>query len=204
MQFSVTKHISPQKKHPFKAVINMLILAIAIPVILIAAMSLSLYFLFTWFKSFFIKEGVTGSGEETYHLEINMVSNEFLQMTMIEDELDVELTKLNEAWQNTVYNEETCLYRARTVPLVSGLDGSVCCFYSREYKDGILLQMLPQVITDDNLLNSQLIFLSYLDLKLTLVEQLGAYFLFNDEKNANLIQGFNKREKIEIGIKAIE
>ncbi len=181
-----------------------MILAIAIPVILIASISLSLYFLFTCFKSFFIKEEVTESGEETYHLEINLVKNEFIQMTMIEDELDVELTKLNEAWQNTVYNEETCLYRARTVPLVPGLNGSVCCFYSREYKGGVLLQILPQVITDYDRLNSQLIFLSYHDLKMTLVEQLGAYFLFNDEKDADLIKGFNKREKIEISLTAVE
>ncbi len=199
MHFSVQKEILQKKQSPGKGLIDVLILIIAIPVIIIAGISLSLYFFFLWLKNNIFKEAIKLSAEDNYHLELDLIHNEHLHITLIEDEFDAELTQLNEAWQQKVYNEETCLYRTRTIPVIPALEGGITCFYLKEQYDGLFLQLLPT--SKDNAiqtLNTQLVFINYERLDLTFIDETGPFFLYNDDKNAQQIKGFNKKEQLTI------
>ena len=136
MPYTVTKHITFKKQQPFRALVNVFIVVIAIPVVVIAWLCLLLYFAFLWVKNL----GSTSEPPtEPYHHELTLLANEQVTITMTEDELDTELTQLNEEWMAEVYNEETYLYRAATVPLIAALHGKVCCFYLKEMPDGAIL-----------------------------------------------------------------
>jgi hypothetical protein len=198
MQFSVKKNITPKKKQSYKRLIDLLILVIAIPVLIIAGISLSLYFVFTWLRDLLVNKNGAGLPEETYHLRLDLVQNEQVHLVLVEDELDTELTMLNEAWHEQVYNEETCLYRLKTAPLIPALEGSICCFYFKEAYNGILLQLVPNTSDDASGLLTRLVFLNYKDLQVSLVDETGPFFLFNDENDRCLIHGFNKKEKISL------
>lgn len=197
MYFSVRKNIIQKKQSSFKDSINLFILLLAIPVIIIAGISVSIYFSFLWLKDKIIKEKIPEPAQDHYHFEIDLIHNEHLHITLIEDELDIELTQLNEAWQEEVYNDETFLYRAHTVPLIPALNGSICCFYCKEIFDGLLLQILP-VDKNTGGLNTQLVFINYKNFEIKVIDATGAFFLYNDDKNARIIRGLNKKEKITI------
>jgi hypothetical protein len=199
MHFSVQKKIIQKKQSPLKGLVNVLILTIAIPVIIIAGISLSLYFLFLWLKNKIFKEKIIESAEDNYYLELDLIYNEHVHIILIEDEFDIELTQLNNAWQENVYNEETCLYRTRTIPLIPALEGGITCFYFKEQYNGLFLQVLP--IRKNNkmqTLHTQLIFIDYEKLDLTLIDETGPFFLYNDDKNVQQIKGFNKEEELTL------
>ena len=203
MYFSVKKNIIQKKQSSFKGSINLFILVLAIPVIIVAGISVSIYFSFLWLKHKIIKEKIPELAEDHYHFEIDLIHNEHLHITLIEDELDIELTQLNEAWQEKVYHDETFLYRAHTVPLIPALDGGICCFYYKDIFDGLLLQILP-VDKNTEVLNTQLVFINYKNFEIKLIDTTGPFFLYNDDKNVRIIRGFNKKEKISIELMPVE
>lgn len=199
MHFSVQKNIVQKKQSPVKGVVNVLILIIAIPVIIIAGLGLSVHFLVLWLKNKIFKEKIIESAEDNYYLEIDLIHNGHVHITLIEDEFDIELTQLNEAWQENVYNEETCLYRTRTIPLIPALEGGITCFYFKEQYNGLFLQVLP--ISKNNemqTLHTQLVFIDYENFDFTLIDETGPFFLYNDDKNAQLIKGFNREEQLTL------
>lgn len=199
--YYIKKHITLKKKNPFEAVINFFILLVAIPVVAIAVVSLLFYFLFMWIVTTLTKNKTVKSQEERYHYEIELLSNEYIRIILEEDELDANLSYLNECWMENVYNRETCLYRARTVPYIEQLEGKIICFYLKAEPEGAILQVLiNDADSNRDLLDTQLIFLDYNTLQITVIDKLGAYYLYNNTKNVNLILGFNKKEKIRIEI----
>ncbi len=197
MHFSVQKEITRKKQSPFKGLIDVLILIIAIPVIIIAGISLSLYSFLLWIKNSIFKEAINLSADDHYHLELDLVHNEHVHIILIEDEFDIELTQLNEAWQQEVYNEETCLYRTQTIPVIPELEGGITCFYFKEQYNGLILQVLPMSKNNDGqTLNTQLVFINYESLDLTWIDETGPFFLYNDDKNVQQVKGFNKKEQL--------
>jgi len=196
MPYIITKHITVRKKNPFRIVIDILLLIVAVPVVLIAFISLCLVFIFNWLRSIVLSKKPVANEDELYHLKLELIKNPFVRITLTEDELDTELNALNQEWAERVYNKETCLYRAETVPLIPGLDRMICCFYCKEQPDGIILQVLKIPAETPGGLDTQLLFLQYQDLKILVLDDIGPYFLYNDEKNNNLIKGFNEKETI--------
>lgn len=198
MPYIISKHITVRKKNPFRIVIDILLLIIAVPVVIIAFVSLCLVFIFNWFRSIVVSKKQVANDEELYYLELELIKNPYVQITLTEDELDTELNALNQEWAERVYNKETCLYRAVTVPIIPGLDGMICCFYCKEQPDGIILQVLKIPAEKYGGLDTQLLFLQYPDLKISILDDIGPYFLYNDKKNKHVIKGFNEKEKIAI------
>jgi uncharacterized protein YpmB len=196
MHFLVHKNIIQKNPSRFKNLVNIFILLIAIPVIIIAAISLSLYFLFLWCKAVFLKKEDAQSPDSNYHLDLDLIHNKSIRITLTEDEADIELTELNEAWQEQVYNEETCLYRFRSIPVIPALEDGICCFYYKEQDDGLILQVLPGDSLNRKLLNTSLIFVDYECFVTRLIDEAGPFFLYNDVKNPQVIRGFNKKADI--------
>lgn len=201
MGFSIRKNITLKKQSPLRGLFNIIILMVAIPVVLIAIISLSIYFLFLWLKGLLRKEKNVTLATENYHFEQDLISNEYVRIIMVEDEFDVELTRLNEAWMEKVNPQETCLYRVRTIPVISALEGGICCFYCKEQNGGVLLQVLTNHAADNNApLSSELLFLDYQNLNIKRIDETGVFFLYNDDKNAQLIRGFNRKENMRLEI----
>lgn len=199
MPYNIIKHITQKKRNPFLVVVNTLLLIFAVPVVIIALISLIIFFIFMWLKTIFGTEKPSGNIDESYHLELELVDNEYVKIILIEDEQDLELTALNSEWTEKVYNKETCLYRAKTVPYIQGLDGRVCCFYVREQSNGVILQVIKTVADKPiEVLDTQLLFLQFPRLETFVIDEVGPYFLYNDKKDSNLIKGFNERETIII------
>lgn len=198
MPYTLTQHITPKKQQPFRALLNVVIVVIAIPVVVIAWMCLLLYFAFLWVKNL----GSTSEPDnEPYHQELALLANEQLTITMTEDELDTELTQLNEDWMANVYNEETCLYRVTTVPQIAALHGKICCFYLKEMPDGVILQVLQSVVMN-KLPDTQLVFLHYQTLQVTVLAETPPFYLYNEKDNPAIIKGFNQKQNIVIEIKS--
>ncbi|HZG24098.1 MAG TPA: hypothetical protein VEZ17_05930 [Chitinophagaceae bacterium] len=196
--YTITTHITPKKKNPLTGIWNAVILVIAIPVVMIAIISLLVYFSLQWLWNLARKKAPDIS-DQTYHLELPLIENEFVSITMIEDELDTELTTLNDAWTQSVYNQETGLYRAKTNPVIPEIDNKIMAFYLKERPGGAMLQVLKTSFPPgESSLETELIFLSYADLRVSRIGRTGAFYLFNDKKNAELILGINKKEKIRI------
>ena len=201
MRFSVHKNITLKKQSPFRGLVNIFILMVAIPVVLIAVISLSMYYLFLRLRDFILKEKKIEQASENYHFERDLINNDYVRIIMVEDELDMELTRLNEAWMEKVNPEETCLYRVRTIPVVPTLEGTICCYYCNEQNGGVLLQALGSNSTENMAaLSSDLLFLNYQNLDVTRIDETGAFFLYNDHKNPQLIRGFNRKENISLEI----
>lgn len=198
MPYIISKHITVRKKNPFRIVTDILLLIIAVPVVIIAFISLCLVFIFNWFRSIVVSKKQVANDDELYYLELELIKNPYVQITLTEDELDTELTALNQEWAQSVYNKETCLYRAVTVPIIPGLDGIICCFYCKEQPDGIILQILKIPAEKHGGLDTQLLFLQYPDLKISVLDDIGPYFLYNDKKNNTVIKGFNEKQYIAI------
>jgi hypothetical protein len=131
-------------------------------------------------------------------LELELLSNPYVRITLTEDERDIELAALNQQWAERIYSKETCLYRAGTVPQITGVDGMICCFYAKEQTGGIILQVLKKLSETPDSLDTQLIFVHYPDLKISVLDETGPYFLYNDEKDNHVIKGFNDKEKVVI------
>lgn len=198
MPYTLIKHITPKKQQPLRAVLNVLIVAIAIPVVVIAWLCLLLYFAFLWVKNL---GRPSEPDNEPYHQELTLLANEQVTITMTEDELDTELTQLNEDWMAEVYNEETCLYRVATVPYIAALHGKICCFYLKEMPDGVILQVLQPFVMN-KLPDTQLIFLHYKTLQITVLDETAPFYLYNESDNPQLIKGFNQKQNIRIEIKS--
>lgn len=198
MSYIIRKNITLKKENPFRIVIDILLLIIAVPVVIIAGISLCLVFIFTWLRSIMVSKKPVANDDELYYLELELIKNHYVQITLTENELDWELTALNQQWAEHVYNKETCLYRAGTIPLVPGLDGMICCFYCKEQPDGVILQVLKTPAETPGGLDTQLLFLQYPDLKTSVLDDIGPYFLYNDKRNIHIIKGFNEKEKMVI------
>ncbi len=198
MSYIISKHITVKKKNHFRIVIDILLLIIAVPVVMIAFISLCLVFVFNWLKSFAVGKKPVANEDDFYHLELALIKNSYIQITLTEDELDNELTALNQEWSEQVYNKETCLYRATTVPVIPGLDGMICCFYCKEQPDGVILQVLKVSSETPGGIDTQMLFLKYADLSISILDNIGPFFLYNDEKNNQVIKGFNEKENLII------
>lgn len=168
---------------------------------MLAVISLSVYYVFLWLKGFVVKAEKLNLPEEHYHFETDLIHNEYIQIIMIEDEHDKELTKLNEFWMENVYTKETCLYRAKSVPVIPSIDGAICCFYCKEQKGGVILQLLPYDFSGNTQSKqTKLVYLDYKTLHTTFVAEAGPFFLYNDAENIDLIKGFNKKEEVSMKI----
>lgn len=198
MPYIIRKHITVKKKNPFRIVTDILLLIIAVPVVIIAGISLCLVLIFTRLRSMMASKKPAADNNDLYYLELELTRNPHVQITLTDDERDTELAALNQEWAERIYSKETCLYRAGTVPQIPGVDGMICCFYCKEQPNGIILQVLkkPSEMPDD--LDTQLMFIHYPDLKISILDNIGPYFLYNDEKNNHVIRGFNEKEKIVI------
>lgn len=197
MHYKITKHISIKKKIPGARIYTFLIGLLAIPVIIIAFVSLVIYNVLIWTKQLFLKKK-TPPLTESYFLELPLLDNEFIKITAVEDEADKELTSLNEAWEATAYHHQTYLYRVRTNPFVPALNGKIAGFYLKEQPGGAILQLLPGKKSGVEPLASQLIYLQYGTLDITFIDEIGLFHLYNDELHSDLISGFNNDEEIKI------
>lgn len=177
--------------------LNVLIILLAVPVTIIASVCILVYFVFLWTRSLWITESETA--DEPYHLELELIKNDHLKLSLVEDEYDAVLFSLNEEWNREVYREQTCLYRVKAIPAIPALENQVCCFYCKEQLEGTIIQLLDN--TAHSLygqLNTTLILIQYPGLEVTYIDDAGPFFLYNDEKDPGLIRGFNEKEKIEI------
>ena len=203
MRFSIEKNITLKKESPLKEVVTFLIYIVGIPVIIIAGVSISIYLFFLWLKNKISRQDDITFTDEHYHLEFDLVNNNYIRLILIEDELDNELTELNETWDDEVYtNDESYLYRVRSIPSIPLLDGGICCFYYKEMHDGLILQVF---IDDEKIaLNPILIFLDYKNFEVTQIDKTGPFILKNDDKNAMSILGFSKKEKLRIELSRLD
>jgi hypothetical protein len=200
MPYIINKTILRKKKNHLRVLVDVAIVVVAIPVVIIASISLLLYFLFLRLKSLFFREKEGTNNVDTYQYRTVLLENDLVRIVLNEDEMDAELTNLNQLWAEEVYNKETYLYRAETSPVIPELHGSICCFYLNEHPDGALLQLMPEPKRADGKLNTRLVFLRFSDLQVFNIDEVGAYFLYNDQKNSRLIRGFNEKESISMEI----
>lgn len=199
MPHIISKTIQPKKKDPLRVAVDIIIIVLAIPVVIIASCSLLLYFLFMKIKVLLFHQRESPNDAETYHYETMLLDNGFVNIMLSEDEMDTELTSLNHLWAEQVYNKETYLYRAKTNPLIAALENKICCFYLDERPEGALLQVMAPAGNDvHGLLHTRLVYLRYSDLQTFVVDEVGPYFLYNDNKNNQLIRGFSEKEAISI------
>ncbi len=179
--------------------INVLILVLAVPVVLIATLSLGLYLGGLWIKSLFIP--VKETPVEFYFQQLELFHNEYITINLIEDELDAELMQLNENWKEVVNEEDSSLFRVRCKPAVEGLHDSICCFYCKQEKAGLILQRVSAQSTNNARPDTELIFLDFYTLQISIIGNAGPYHLFSDEKDSGVIRGFNNEEKITISLR---
>ena len=198
MHYNITKKITAKRESSYLVLLSYLILLIAIPVIVIALLSnlvIAIFsFIYIKIKGLIRKESLAAP-VAPYYLEYVLLDNQYIKIIAVEDEADTELTALNEAWSEEVYQAETYLYRAKTSPLIPALENSIICFFAKEQPGGALLQIADK---SQNTFPSstQLVFLQYNTLQIVPIEPLGSFYLYNDEKNNNLIRGFNTGEKL--------
>ena len=202
MHYRVTKQITEKKRVPGAAVYTFLIGLVAVPVIIVAFLSLMVYNLLMWLKQLFAGKK-NGLPVDPYFVELNLLNNEHIKITAVEDETDKELAGLNELWEAAAYHEQTYLYRARTTPFLPDIDGKIVCFYLRDEPGGAILQL---VSTDQNgqLLTTQLICLQYSNLTIIPVDEAGLFHLYNDERDQGLIRGFNNEKEVQIRFEKID
>lgn len=200
MSFVIKKYITPRKQSIWRKPINVLLIIVAVPVTVIAGISLIIYYSLYRIAGLFLKPASNTAMPERYHLELELLHNQHVHISMVEDEADAELVHLNEQWADEVHSQETSLFRAKTNPRLPSLEGRICCYYLKELPQGAVLQVL-----DDNssgeypaTLHTQLVYLNYEDLSLNIIDETGPYYLYNEEKNQAVIKGFNAKNYIEI------
>ena len=202
MHYSVTKQITKKTKIPGAGVYAFLIGLFAIPVIFIAFLSMMVYAFLLWLKQLFVKKPAP-LADDPYFIELNLLSNEHIKITVVEDEADKELTGLNELWEAIAYHDQTYLYRARTTPLLPGIDGKIVCFYLKERSGGAIMQLVS-ADQSGQLSTTQLIYLQYNNITITPVDEAGLFHLYNDDSDQELIRGFNNEQEIRIYLEKID
>ncbi len=197
MQFTVTKEIRVNKPTPLRGIIIVLILLMAVPVLVIAFLSLLLYMAGNWIVTSFAGER-SSSALEPYFLERPFLENEHVKITVVEDERDEELTELNAEWNRDVYeDDDNYLFRARTTPLIPEIDDKVIGFFVKQYEEGAVLQLLSQKKdTASGIATTELVYLRYNDLQLSPIIEAGGYCLYNDEKDPAIIRGISNASGI--------
>lgn len=203
MHYKLTKQISAKKKIPGAPIYTFLIGLFVIPVIVIAFASLFVYNILLWIKQLFLKKK-TPSLAEPYFLELDLLTSEYIKITVVEDEADAELNSLNEWWTGRAYHDQTYLYRAKTKPFLSAIDGRIIGFYLKEQPGGVILQLLPEKEPGIEPSATQLIYLQYSDLRIIPIDEIGLFHLYNDEVDPDLIRGFNDEEEIKIYLNRME
>lgn len=200
MHYNITKKITTKREAPYYRFITCLIILIAIPVIAVALMSFLIMgifgFVFEHLKSVFAKRQ-TPPPAPPFYLEYVLLNNQYIKIIAVEDETDTELAALNEVWAEEVYQAETYLYHAKTSPLIPALEGNIICFFLKEQPGGALLQILDQT-QNNSLPSTQLVFLRYETLQIIPIESLGSFYIYNDEKDTNLIRGFNTKQELQL------
>ncbi|MBE7174301.1 MAG: hypothetical protein INR73_27255 [Williamsia sp.] len=203
MHYNITKKITVKRQalssRLLTRFIAVLVILVAIPVIIIALLSSVLVavfsFAYTRIRRLFVPEKPKAP-TEAYYIERILLNNPYIQIIAVEDEADEELTELNEQWSAEVGNTETYLYRAKTIPRIPALEGTIICFFLKEQPAGALLQIPRQ--QPHQPFSTQLVFLQYTTLQLIPVEPIGPFYLYNDEKNNDLIKGFNNKEELTL------
>ena len=202
MHYTVTKKITPRTvtSGPVTRIISVMVILVAIPVIVIALLSflvvVTFNFVFSHVTSLFIKKKADLPAAPFY-LEREMLNNEHVQITAVEDEEDTELTELNELWTQEVGSSEIYFYRAKTKPFIPGLEGRIICFFLKQQPDGVILQITDPTHAQPPL-STQLVFLQYGTLQVIYIDTIGPFCLYNDEKKTDLIKGFNTREELSL------
>lgn len=194
MNYQLSKHITFKKRPAIEKIVAPVIFVIMIPVALIAFLSSLLVSFFVFIKGLLIKkENFT----EPYHEELTLINNMQLKVVMVEDEKDEELNLQNDAWAAKVFGQHTYLYRIRTSPVIHELHGSICGYYLLENGNGAFLQQLHPENSEH--LHTRMLFLNYHSNTTEVVGDIGAFYLYNDEKSGE-IKGFNENQKILIEI----
>lgn len=197
MRYNITRQVRAKKQSPFYGLARIFIVLIAIPVIAIALLSFIVYFIFSQIQLFIKKTNEPPA--EPYYLELLLLSNAHVKITATEDELDAELTELNELWAEKVYHEQTYLYRAKTFPVIPAIHNKIVCFYLKDEPEGAILQLPVIAGVHHTLLpTTQLIYLQYSDLRVIPIEEVGSFYLYNDSTNEERIRGFNGKEEITL------
>ncbi|WP_028978289.1 hypothetical protein [Sporocytophaga myxococcoides] len=116
-------------------------------------------------------------------------------------ELDYEeYFRLEDYWHSDVYDEDTTLYLAKTSPEIAGLHNKVISTFMKEIKEGVLLQIVD-FPGKASVPFSWIIYFEYSSLSIKMLDEIGPYFLYNNENDGNVIEGFNMGGKIHLKIK---
>lgn len=173
---------------------------VLIPVLLIAFISIILMSLLVRAVNFFRKK--RSSPLPHYRVETNLFSNQYWQINLVEDEDDRELTQLNISWNEQVYDDSTYLYRAKTSPMIEGLHNQVIGNFIRQTESELILQMLEP--TTDNPLNTAFVLLEKTTGSIKRIGDCGALFVYNDQRNPDMVKGFNKEQRVHITLTKVD
>ncbi|MEO6915128.1 MAG: hypothetical protein ABI174_04590 [Chitinophagaceae bacterium] len=190
MNYQIKTYITAKKRSAIGKVLKPLLFIILIPVLAIAFLSSLLVSLLAYVRELLFKNSPV---IESYHEELILIEHQDIKVFMIEDEADEELSMANEAWAEKVFGQHTYLYRVKTIPLIPELHGSICGFYLLEKNEGAILQQLLSA----NTLETGLLFLNYETADTTMIGNIGAFYLYNDEKTGE-IKGFNEKQEVLI------
>lgn len=178
-----------------KPVMDVLILLLAIPVVAIALLSILIYVAIFYLLTIFSKRKPVEE-DNFFREEIPLLEHENLRIILVEDMEDEELTTANESWAASVYGRDTNLFRVKTEPLISGVHGSICCFFILEMNGSAVIQQL----TGD--CNTKLLSVDTETRLVTEIGPVGNFYLYRDEKVPGRIRGINYSEEITIDLKA--
>ena len=196
MRITICSRI-PVKWKFSRLIIDLLLLIVAIPVIVVASVSIAVYYLFA---RLFAKQTAASHAEDRYRVEVPLVQLAGINITLVEDETDQQLTAANEDWIYHVYDEDTYLFRLKTNPLIAGLENKIGGLYFKEVENGIIVQLLKENSRGDEFPDTEFVFVDKRNLEVSSVDHAGPFFLYNDDKQPALIRGFNKKEKVEFRI----
>ena len=201
MKYTVIKESKPRKKSSFIWFHKVLIVLGAIPVFLMAVVAL-LLMVVEQAVNHLLGKKTADSGEEPYYIERSLLTMEGLEIQVIDDERDTRLTETNERWTGMAYHDDDYLYRARTQPIIPELHNKIVCFYLKEQSSGAFLQVIEEGDAE-HALTSSLVYLTYPDLQLVKLGEIGIVHLYNHPRDPeNVIRGFNDNEEITLTITA--
>lgn len=195
MKYQLNKQVTPKKTSSIGRIITPVLIAVMIPVGIIAFLSSLLVSFLVFLKTLISKKE---PDIKPYHEELLLIDREQLKIYMVEDEADEELNLANDSWAEKVFGQHTYLYRVRTIPVIKDLNDSICGYYLFENNEGAFMQQLSST----NSLSTRMLFLDYNAATVTAVGDVGAFYLYND-KETNLIRGFNEDEEILIGLEPV-
>jgi hypothetical protein len=191
--YQLHTHINPRKARILRPLADVVILVLSIPVLAIAFVSITIYY--AVYSVINIFSGRAATDEETpFREEVMLLDKTGLKITLIEDISDDELTTANDNWASTVYGGDTNLYRVATDPVLPLLHGSICCFFTLEIDEELILQ---QVVNQGE---TRLLSINTRTHEITDLGSAGKFYLYRDEQKPTRIRGLNYDEEITIDL----